>query len=167
VDVQAWGPTGETTRVVSDRTWQANGRPALLPEVKRDSFAWSPLAIEGPGARTSPPLAAAVSVTFDGGRGVEGMTNAVTLQVWAAAALPDARVRLRLQNWQGDEVFNQDAAIAWRGAEGRARVALPGLLRAASIARMPAWRASPTSAATRLMRCSRRARPTWRASSAR
>lgn len=127
VDVQAWGPTGAITRVVSDRAWQANGRPALLPEVKRDSFAWSPLAIEGPGARISPPLAAAVRVAFDSVRGVEGVTNAVSLQVWAADALPDARVRLRLENWQGDEVFSQNAALAWRGAEGRARVALPGL----------------------------------------
>ena len=127
VDLRAWGSTGDVTRVVSDRTWQANGRPALLAEVKRDSFAWSPLAIEGAGEQLSPPLAAGVRVAFGSGYGVEGVTNALTLHVWATAAMPEAQVSLRLENWQGAEVLRRSVPLAWRGATGQARVELPGL----------------------------------------
>ena len=130
VDVRAWGPTGELARVMSGAGWRANGAPASLAQMPKDSFAWTPLDISGPEEKARPPLAAALRLDVgDGKFGVEGQTLAVRVKVWAAEAMPGARVQVRAENWAGNEVVRQEAAVAWTGAVGTAEVAVPGLPR--------------------------------------
>ncbi|HNX33863.1 MAG TPA: hypothetical protein PKM57_04500 [Kiritimatiellia bacterium] len=129
VDLRAWGPTGEWARVMSGTGWRANGAPASVVKMKRESFAWSPLEIAGPDEAARPPLAAALRLDFGDQHGVEDQPQTVCVKVWAAEALPDAQVQIRAENWAGKEVMREKAAVAWTGAVGYAELRTPALAR--------------------------------------
>lgn len=130
VDFRAWGPTGELARAVSGAGWRANGAPASVVKMKRDSFSWSPLEIAGPGDKARPPLAAALTMELgDGTFGVEGQEQTLRVKVWAAEALPGAQVQIRAENWVGKEVMLEKAAVAWTGAVGTVELRTPALAR--------------------------------------
>ncbi len=129
VDLRAWGPTGELARVTSGPTWRANDAPARVVEMPRNSFAWTPLDIAGPAEEARQPLAAALRMDVGVKHGVEGQRQTVRVSVWAAEAMPDARVQFRAENWSGSDVVSQDLAIAWTGATGQTDVLMPGLAR--------------------------------------
>lgn len=68
VDLRTWGPTGDVTRVVSDRTWQAEKRPARVKDRKGawivlDGFRPEDL---GPHAASLPPVGDAMRLVFKG-----------------------------------------------------------------------------------------------------
>jgi hypothetical protein len=128
-DLRVWGTDGEQARSSSDSSWLANGVRARAAALPRDSFAWTPLSVEGPGERPCVPLAAAVTLDLGKGFGVAGEGRALRVAVWACEALPEARVRVRAENWAGEEVMCREVALAWTGPVGRADLTTPALPR--------------------------------------
>jgi len=129
VDLRAWGPAGELARVSSGTAWSANGAPAKIAEKSKDSFAWTPLEVGGPGDAVRAPLAAAVTLDLGKEHGVAGVGQAARVCVWASEARPGARVRVRAESWAGAEVLNLEVPLAWAGAVGRAEFTAPPLPR--------------------------------------
>lgn len=129
LDLQAWGTDGEHLRITSGPDWQANGDPARLAEVKRDSQAWTRLVVTGPDEAADPVLAAGVRLDLGSGYGTAAQGQPVRVDIWATAAQRDAQVQVRAENWAGTEVFRRELPLEWAGASGRAEFSLPGLPR--------------------------------------
>lgn len=127
VDLRAWSGDDEIAHVCSGPDWRASDAPVRKAESPLNSTSWTRLAIDGPAETAVSPLRATLNFDFGPERAVAGERMPVRVNVFAAEAMPDARLMIGAENWTGSEALRQEAAIIWDGEVGRGEVLLPGL----------------------------------------